>query len=169
MSVAIEPHKPSDLPKMLDGLRSLDKVYPAVKMRVEESGEHVLFGTGELFLDCVTHDLRKVYSDLEIKIADPFTGLRETVMESSSMQCFASTANGKNRFTGTAEPLDKGISRDLEAGVISMKDDAADRAFLKAHLKKTYGWDSLATNSIWALVPTLGQPIYYLMIHYLMK
>lgn len=156
MSVAIEPLKPSDLPKMLDGLRSLDKIYPAVKLRVEESGEHVLFGTGELFLDCVTHDLRKVFSDLEIKIADPFTALRETVAEASSLQCFASTANGRNRFTGIAEPLDKGISADLEAGVVSAKQDPSDRAFLKTHLKKSYGWDSLATNSIWAFGPDAG-------------
>lgn len=32
--------------------------------QVEESGEHVVFGTGELFLDCVMHDLRKMYSEI---------------------------------------------------------------------------------------------------------
>ena len=31
---------------------------------MEESGEHVVFGTGELFLDCVMHDLRKMYSEI---------------------------------------------------------------------------------------------------------
>ncbi len=32
--------------------------------QVEESGEHVVFGTGELYLDCVMHDLRKMYSEI---------------------------------------------------------------------------------------------------------
>ena len=32
--------------------------------KVEESGEHVIFGTGELYLDCVMHDLRKMYSEI---------------------------------------------------------------------------------------------------------
>ena len=31
---------------------------------MEESGEHVVFGTGELYLDCVMHDLRKMYSEI---------------------------------------------------------------------------------------------------------
>lgn len=32
--------------------------------QVEESGEHIVRGTGELYLDCVMHDLRKMYSDI---------------------------------------------------------------------------------------------------------
>ena len=36
-----------------------------------ESGEHVILGTGELYLDCVMHDLRKLYSEIDIKVADP--------------------------------------------------------------------------------------------------
>lgn len=32
--------------------------------QVEESGEHVILGTGELYLDCVLHDLRKMYSEI---------------------------------------------------------------------------------------------------------
>ena len=67
---------------MLDGLRKVNKSYPllvtkvlllasalllftyTVTVRVEESGEHVVFCTGELFLDCVVHDLRKMYSEI---------------------------------------------------------------------------------------------------------
>lgn len=153
MSVAIEPLKPTDLPKMVDGLRSLSKVSPSIYTRVEESGEHVLFGTGETCLDCALHDLRLVYAGMEIKVAQPFCSLRETVVDTSSLQCFASTANGKNRFTGTAEPLDKGLSADMEAGIIRFNEDPSDRAFLKAHLKKKYAWDALSTSSIWAFGP----------------
>lgn len=33
-------------------------------LQVEESGEHVVLGTGELYLDSVMHDLRKMYSEI---------------------------------------------------------------------------------------------------------
>lgn len=39
--------------------------------QVEESGEHVILGTGELYLDCVMHDLRKMYSEIDIKVPSP--------------------------------------------------------------------------------------------------
>lgn len=63
----MEPVNPSELPKMLDGLRKANKSYPLLNTRVEESGEHVVLGTGELYLDCVMHDLRKMYSEIDIK------------------------------------------------------------------------------------------------------
>ena len=71
IKIAVEPVNPSELPKMLDGLRKVNKSYPLLNTRVEESGEHVILGTGELYLDCVMHDLRKLYSEIDIKVADP--------------------------------------------------------------------------------------------------
>jgi len=63
IKIAVEPVNPSELPKMLDGLRKVNKSYPLLSTRVEESGEHVVLGTGELYLDCVMHDLRKLLRD----------------------------------------------------------------------------------------------------------
>ena len=40
---------------------------------MEESGEHVVLGTGELYLDSLMKDLREVYADIEVKVSD---GLR---------------------------------------------------------------------------------------------
>ena len=90
---------------------------------MEESGEHVVFGTGELYLDCVMHDLRKMYSEIgkmaapsgdvistslfsflhffftpvfvDIKVSDPVVAFCETVVETSSLKCFAETPNKK--------------------------------------------------------------------------
>ena len=86
VKIAVEPVNPSELPKMLDGLRKVNKSYPLLLtkvcclffsyniiiplrnniflLQVEQSGEHVVFGTGELYLDCVMHDLRKMYSEI---------------------------------------------------------------------------------------------------------
>lgn len=80
---------------MLSGLRSINKSYPLVSTKVEESGEHVLIGTGELYLDCVMHDLRKLFAEIEIKVSDPVTKFCETVLETSALKCYADTPNKK--------------------------------------------------------------------------
>jgi U5 small nuclear ribonucleoprotein component len=93
MKLAVEPLNPSELPKVLTGLRKVpscatcragrhprtqrsctsslqvQKTYPLVHTKVEESGEHVLFGTGELSLDCVMRDLRVMYSEVSVVTA----------------------------------------------------------------------------------------------------
>ncbi|KAJ8956271.1 hypothetical protein NQ318_015007 [Aromia moschata] len=114
IKIAVEPVNPSELPKMLDGLRKVNKSYPLLTTRVEESGEHVVLGTGELYLDCVMHDLRKMYSEIDIKVADPVVAFCETVVETSSLKCFAETPNKKNKLTMIAEPLEKGLAEDIE-------------------------------------------------------
>lgn len=58
VNLAIEPLNPSELPKVLAGLRKIQQSYPLARTRVEESGEHVIISTGELAMDCIMHDLR---------------------------------------------------------------------------------------------------------------
>ena len=93
MKVAIEPMNPSELPKLLEGLRRVNQAYPALHTRTEESGERIVLGTGEFYLDCVMHDLRKTYAEMDIKISDPVTVFTETVLETSAIQCFAESMN----------------------------------------------------------------------------
>ena len=51
---------------MLEALRVINKTYPLAHTKVEESGEHIILGTGELYMDCALHDLRKMYSEIEV-------------------------------------------------------------------------------------------------------
>jgi len=51
MKIATEPLNPSELPKMVEGLRKINKSYPLAITKVEESGEHAILGTGEIYLD----------------------------------------------------------------------------------------------------------------------
>jgi hypothetical protein len=64
--------------------------------QVEESGEHTVMGTGELYLDCVMHDLRTMYTAVEVKVADPVVAFCETVVETSAIKCFAETPNKRS-------------------------------------------------------------------------
>lgn len=95
IKVACEPLLPSELPKMLDGIRKINKSYPLLTTKVEESGEHILIGTGELYMDSVIHDLRTMYSEIEIKISDPCVTLCETIIDTSNIKCYAETPNKK--------------------------------------------------------------------------
>eukprot|EP00747_Dinoflagellata_sp_TGD_P162540 gnl/TRDRNA2_/TRDRNA2_180238_c0_seq1.p1 gnl/TRDRNA2_/TRDRNA2_180238_c0~~gnl/TRDRNA2_/TRDRNA2_180238_c0_seq1.p1 ORF type:complete len:998 (+),score=250.36 gnl/TRDRNA2_/TRDRNA2_180238_c0_seq1:191-2995(+) len=155
IKVAIEPLQPSELPKMVDGLRKVDKAYPLCTTKVEESGEHVICGTGELYLDCVLHDLRKLYGDLEIKVADPVAQFCETVVETSSLKCFAETPNKKNKLYMVAEPLEKGLGEDIEKGNVKLDWDNRRKS---EFFTKNYDWDMLAARSIWAFGPETNGP-----------
>lgn len=58
-----------------------------------------------------TQDLRELYSEVEVKVADPVVSFCETVVETSSLKCFAETPNKRNKLTMIAEPLEKGALR----------------------------------------------------------
>lgn len=158
VKLAVEPLNPAELPKMVEGLRRVSKSYPMSFTRVEESGEHVLFGTGELYLDCIMHDLRTVYSDIEVKVADPVVGFRETIVETSSVKCFSQTTNKKNKLTFIAEPLDDGLAEKLESGKVNL---SWDNRKLGRFFQSKYDWDLLSSRSVWAFgsSPTHGTNI----------
>jgi U5 small nuclear ribonucleoprotein component len=148
--VAVEPINPSELPKMLDGLRKINKSYPLVTTKVEESGEHIILGTGELYMDCLLHDLRKLYAQMEIKVSDPVTRFAETVVETSAIKCYAITPNKKSKLTMISEPLDEGLAQDIEAGVVNIRDPVRK---VGKFFEDKYGWDLLASRNVWAFGP----------------
>mmetsp|Transcript_35450 Transcript_35450/g.67878 ORF Transcript_35450/g.67878 Transcript_35450/m.67878 type:complete len:976 (+) Transcript_35450:63-2990(+) len=155
IKIATEPLNPPDLPKMVDGLRSINKSYPLVVTKVEESGEHTIMGTGEIMLDSVMKDLRELYSDIEVKVADPVVSFCETVVETSSLKCFAETLNKRNKLTMIAEPLDKGLAEDIESGAVNID---WPRKKLGDFFQANYDWDLLAARSIWAFGPDRQGP-----------
>ncbi|RZR90880.1 hypothetical protein BHM03_00018880 [Ensete ventricosum] len=80
VKTATEPLNPSELPKMVEGLRKISKSYPLAITKVEESGEHTILGTGEIYLDSIMKDLRELYSEVEVKVAEPLEkGLAEDI------------------------------------------------------------------------------------------
>jgi U5 small nuclear ribonucleoprotein component len=148
--VAVEPINPSELPKMLDGLRKINKSYPLVQTKVEESGEHIVLGSGELYMDCLLHDLRRLYAEMELKVSDPVTRFAETIAETSAIKCYAITPNKKNKITMIAEPLDPGIAEDIESGAVSIHDPVRTVA---KFFETKYEYDILAARNIWAFGP----------------
>ena len=158
MKVSVEPLNPSDLPKMIEGLRKIDRSYPASKIKVEESGENIILGTGELYMDSILYDLRNLYSDIELKVSDPVVTFCETVTETSSFKCKGISNNNKNSIFMTAEPLDSEIILDINQGIIENYEKETPyeinnnniNNIIKNYLINTKNWDKFTTNSIWS-------------------
>ena len=47
-------------------------------------------------MDSIFHDLRRIYSEIEIKVSDPFVSFSETVVDASGIRCTVESANKKN-------------------------------------------------------------------------
>lgn len=155
VKIACEPLNPSELPKMVEGLRKINKSYPLAVTKVEESGEHAILGTGEIYLDSLMKDLRELYSEVEVKVADPVVTFCETVVETSSLKCFAETPNRANKLTMIAEPLERGLAEDIETGRV---DIGWPNKRLGDFFVNGYDWDILAARSVWAFGPNRQGP-----------
>ena len=98
----------------------------------------------------VSQDLRELYGDVEVKVADPSVALCETVAETSALKCFARSANGANTLTMIAEPLEGRLQADIEAGRVDL---SWPRKRVAGFLSTNHGWDALAARSVWAFGP----------------
>jgi U5 small nuclear ribonucleoprotein component len=96
------------------------------------------------------HDLRHVYAEIEVKVSDPVVTLCETVVETSSLKCFAETPNGRSKVTMIAEPLEKGLAEDIERGLVDIR---WERKKLGDFFQRRYDWDLLAARSVWGFAP----------------
>ena len=92
--IAIEPRLPSNLPKLLNNVIIITRIYSGIEFRKQDSGEYGLYGANEFVMDCVLHDLRFI-CEFDVRVSDPIAKLRETVLESSQIQCQSISPNLK--------------------------------------------------------------------------
>lgn len=153
--VAVEAKNPADLPKLVEGLKRLAKSDPMVEIIIEESGEHIVAGAGELHLEICLKDLEEDHAQIPIKTSDPVVSYRETVTEKSSMMCLSKSPNKHNRLFMMAEPLPDGLPEDIDDDKVTPKDDPKARA---RHLVEKYDWDATEARKIWAFGPETTGP-----------
>jgi elongation factor 2 len=153
--VAVEPKNPSDLPKLVEGLKRLSKSDPCVRCYIEESGEHIVAGAGELHLEICLKDLQDEFTGVELKTSDPVVSFRETVTDKSNQTCLSKSPNKHNRLYLTAEPFADGLSEAIEDGKITPRDDPKARA---RELSEKYGWDVTEARKIWCFGPETTGP-----------
>ena len=71
--VAVEAKNPSELPKLVEGLKRLAKSDPMVQCSIEESGEHIVAGAGELHLEICLKDLEEDHAGIPLKVTKCFS------------------------------------------------------------------------------------------------
>merc|ERR1712024_102416 len=78
--VAVEAKNPSDLPKLVEGLKRLSKSDPMVVIQTADSGEHIIAGAGELHLEICLKDLEEDHACIPLMKSDPMPdGLSEDI------------------------------------------------------------------------------------------
>jgi elongation factor 2 len=150
--VAVEAKNPSDLPKLVEGLKRLAKSDPLVVCSIEESGEHIVAGAGELHLEICLKDLQDDFMNgAPLRISEPVVSFRETVTEESSVQCLSKSPNKHNRLFCKGVPLTEELSCDMEENNKAGADvEAKNRA---RFLAEKYDWDAGEARKIWTFGP----------------
>jgi len=148
--VAVEAKNPADLPKLVEGLKRLSKSDPMVQCLIEESGEHIVAGAGELHLEICLKDLEEDHACIPIKVSDPVVSYRETVSEESDILCLAKSPNKHNRLYMKARPMAEGLPEDIDKGDVNARDDFKSRAKL---LSEKFEMDQTEARKIWCFGP----------------
>jgi elongation factor 2 len=148
--VAVECKDPSQLPKLVEGLKRLAKSDPMVQCTTEESGEHIIAGAGELHLEICLKDLEEDHAGIPLKKSDPVVSYRETVSEESDRMCLSKSPNKHNRLFMKAAPMPDGLADAIENGDITPRQDPKERAKI---LGEKYEMDPNECRKIWCFGP----------------
>merc|ERR1719223_2211672 len=153
--VAVEPKNPADLPKLVEGLKRLAKSDPMVQCIIEESGEHIIAGAGELHLEICLKDLEEDHAQIPLKKSDPVVSYRETVSEESNIMCLSKSPNKHNRLFMRAVPMPDGLAEDIDKGDVNPRDDLKIRG---KYLVEKYEFDITESRKIWCFGPDTNGP-----------
>uniref|UniRef100_A0A665X199 Tr-type G domain-containing protein n=1 Tax=Echeneis naucrates TaxID=173247 RepID=A0A665X199_ECHNA len=148
--VAVEAKNPADLPKLVEGLKRLAKSDPMVQCIIEESGEHIIAGAGELHLEICLKDLEEDHACIPLKKSDPVVSYRETVTEESDQMCLSKSPNKHNRLFMKSRPFPDGLAEDIEKGEVTARQELKARA---RYLADKYEWEVTEARKIWCFGP----------------
>jgi len=150
VKVAVECKNPSELPKLVEGLKRLAKSDPMVQCIIEESGEHIIAGAGELHLEICLKDLEEDHAGIPIKTGDPVVSYRETVSELSDIMCLSKSPNKHNRLFMKAAPLPEGLAEAIDKGDVTPRQEFKERG---RYLSDTFDMDVGEARKIWSFGP----------------
>ncbi|CAD6890782.1 unnamed protein product [Tilletia controversa] len=136
--VALEPVNPSEMPKLVHGLKLLNQADPCAETYIQETGEHVLAGAGELHLERCLRDLRERFAKCEIQASAPLVPFRETAIKAAEMPppktegaprgtVISTVAGGLIQYTVRAVPLPEEVTRFLLANATTIRRLLQDR------------------------------------------
>ena len=144
---AIEAKKPSDLPKLIEVLRQVQKEDPTIVVEInEETGEHLLHGMGELHLEVIENRIVKE-KGVEVKTSPPIVVYREAITKESP-QIEGKSPNKHNKLYFRVEPLEDDVAQGI-------KDDKMGHGRFKkkdpeviSFLRDECDWDTKTAQSV---------------------
>ena len=114
---SIEAKKASDLPKLIEVLKQVNKEDPGVVIEInEETGENLIHGMGELHLEVIENRIR-TEKGLDVITSPPIVVYRETILKKSP-EVEGKSPNKHNKFYFTIEPLDEKLYQAIKDGEI---------------------------------------------------
>jgi elongation factor 2 len=135
VTVAIEAKKTSELPKLVDVLRTVAKADPSLSVEInQETGEHLLSGMGELHLDITQYRIINDYG-VDIQASEPIVVYRECVLGKGG-PFEGKSPNKHNRFYLEVEPLERNVVKAIIDGKIKTEGKIKDRKALAKHLQE---------------------------------
>lgn len=147
VTMAIEPKKTADLPKLVEALRKLSIEDPNIVVKInEETGEYLISGMGPLHLEIALTFLKENYG-VEVETSPPIVVYRETCRATSEV-LEGKSPNKHNRLYISVEPLNEETIRLIQHGVVTEDMDTRERAKI---LRDQASWDYDEARRIWAI------------------
>jgi elongation factor 2 len=117
VTLAIEAKQTSDLPKLIDVLKTVSKADPSIQINInQETGEHLISGMGELHLEVTLYRIKNDYK-VDVTTSDPIVVYKETV-EKRGGPFEGKSPNKHNKFYFVIEPLEDSVVQLIKDGGI---------------------------------------------------
>jgi elongation factor 2 len=134
VTVAIEPKRMADLPKLIETMRKIAKEDASLKVEINpETGEHLLSGMGELHLEITQFRIINDYK-VEIEASKPIVVYRELVKHPGG-PFEGKSPNKHNKFYMEVEPLPAAVAQAVKDGEIPQGKSFKDTKLLVTKLE----------------------------------
>ncbi len=147
LTVAVEPKRPTDLPRLIDALQKLSIQDPNLVATInQETGEYLLSGMGELHLEIALKDLQREHR-LDVLATEPTVVYRETIQREVG-PFMGKSPNKHNRVWFTVKPLEKKIVDLITSGELS---EISSRRMREEVLVEKAGWRTREARQVFGV------------------
>ncbi len=143
---SIEAKKASDLAKLIEVLKQVNKEDPSITIEInEETGENLMHGMGELHLEIIENRI-KSEKGLDVVTGPPIVVYRETVTKKSE-EVEGKSPNKHNKFYIVVEPLEDNVYGAIKAGELPEgRVKKNDKKLLE--IFRDLGWDAKTARNV---------------------
>jgi len=135
VTVAIEAKHTSDLPKLIEVLRTMAKADPSLRVEInQETGEHLLSGMGELHLEIAQYRIINDHK-VDITASQPIVVYRERVGKMAG-PFEGKSPNKHNRFYIEVSPLEETVVKAIQEGKIHSDERIKDAKKMAKELQE---------------------------------